>query len=91
MVKKNLKNEPVTKEYVQDEIRISLYYIKAKQEEHDHRFDDLDKKYNTIMEHLVGLAAGFKKFDEEHAILSDHDSDHGDRIEALEKAVFKTS
>ena len=40
------------------------------------------------MDWLVGE---YKKNDEERVIMSDHLRDHGDRIEELEKAAFKTS
>ncbi|KKR26247.1 MAG: hypothetical protein UT58_C0017G0001, partial [Microgenomates group bacterium GW2011_GWC1_39_7b] len=44
---------------------------------------------DKVMNHIDGLAKGFKKFDEEQTILSAHSKNHTDRIEKLEKKVFK--
>lgn len=49
--------------------------------------EKLDKRFDVVMEHIDGLAKGFKKFDEEHTIHTAKLADHGDRIEVLEKTV----
>jgi hypothetical protein len=50
-----------------------------------------DRRYDKIMNSLDWLVGAYKKFDEEHTILSGRVSDHTDRIEELERSVFKTS
>lgn len=61
----------------------------------DKKFEETEKKderrFNKLMEHLVDLAGKFKKFDEEQTVLSKRSSDHEDRIEDLERVVYKTS
>ncbi len=61
----------------------------------DKRIDGLenkmDKRFDKAMTVLDSIAGQFKKFDEERLLLSDHSRDHGDRIEKLEKKVFKVA
>ena len=64
----------------------------------DHRFDEVEekfsemnKKFDKMMEHIVDIAAKFKKFDESQEILSYRTYDNLKRIEKLEKSVFKSS
>lgn len=61
----------------------------------DKRFEETEikaeERHNKVMEQLVDIAGQFQKFDEERFVLAHRQSDHSDRIERLEKAVFKTS
>lgn len=50
-----------------------------------------DERHNKVMELLTWLISQFKKFDEEHTILSHTQAKHGDRLDKLEKVVFRTS
>ena len=85
-----------------DNIDKKFNYIDKKFDIFDKRFDFIDnkfeemetiaeKRYNKVMEQLVDIAGQFQKFDEERLVLAHRQSDHSDRIERLEKAVFKTS
>ncbi|PIP57367.1 hypothetical protein COX03_03470 [Candidatus Woesebacteria bacterium CG22_combo_CG10-13_8_21_14_all_39_10] len=69
--------------------------INKLEENIDNKFDKADakaeKRHSEVMNHLDGLAKGFKKFDEEQVILSAHSKDHTDRIEKLENTVYATS
>lgn len=64
-------------------------------EEVDKRFDTLEKsfneKFNKMMDRLDWLVGAYKRFDEEHTVLSHKASDHEDRIGKLERTIFKTS
>jgi uncharacterized protein YceH (UPF0502 family) len=50
-----------------------------------------EERYEKLITHLVDIAGKFKKFDEEQTVLSANSSQHSDRIEKLEKVVFKPS
>jgi chromosome segregation ATPase len=59
------------------------------------KFDEAEKKaeqrYNKVMDQLVDIAGQFQKFDEERTVLAYRQRNHSDRIEKLEKTVFKSS
>jgi len=69
--------------------------INSLKEEMDERFDKLerklDDKFSMVMKHLVDIAGKFQKFDEEQVIIAGRMGEHDDRIEKLEKRVFKAS
>lgn len=52
--------------------------------------EEINQKFNKVMEALADLSGQFRKFDEEQTILSHRVSKHNDRIEKLEKVVFKS-
>jgi len=70
-----------------DFVRMDIKEVEKKTEEIDSRNE---KRYSKVMEHIDGLAKGFKKFDDEQTVLSGHSKNHTDRIEKLEKKVFAT-
>ncbi len=70
-----------------DFIRMDVKNVEKQSEEIDKRNE---RRYSKVMDHIDGLAKGFKKFDEEQTILSNHSIKHTDKIERLEKKVFGT-
>jgi hypothetical protein len=85
MVKKAIKIEPATKEFVSDEIRRSQYDIFQRLDDHDQSFIEIKEVLNRIANNTDFLVGAYQKFDEEHTILSHQVSDHDDRIVELEK------
>jgi hypothetical protein len=85
MVKKTIKIEPATKEFVSDEIRRSQYDIFQRLDDHDQSFIEIKEVLNRIANNTDFLVGAYQKFDEEHTILSHQVSDHDDRIVELEK------
>lgn len=51
----------------------------------------MEKRFDKAMTHLVKIAGQFKKFDEERVVLAERQKEHTDKIEKLERTVFKTS
>src|SRR3989344_2771027 len=102
-MKKMAKSDGLSK--VENELRRIRQDMKTKFGEIDGRFDEVNTKFdevntkfdevNTKLDKLADnmdwLVGEYKKNDEERVIMSDHLRDHGDRIEELEKAAFKTS
>ena len=97
MVKK-VGNGLATKVFVKKQIngvneRIDI--VNSKVNELNSKFDEKEKKdegrYNNLIEQLVGIAGQFKKFDEERVVIADSVRKHEDRLESLEKVVFKSS
>jgi len=90
MITKSQKGKVVTENFVYGVVTKS---VSAAENRLNDRIDKLeekmDKRFDTVMEHIDGLAKGFKKFDEEHSIHSETLRTHGDRIEKLEETVFK--
>ncbi len=76
-----------------DKMEVSLDFVKMDVKRIEKQAEEIDKRnekrYNKVMNHIDGLAKGFKKFDEEQTLLSAHSKNHTDRIEKLEEKVFK--
>lgn len=96
------KEEVVTKKFFKDEVKKldqKFERVFDKFDENEIRFqkieekipDNFDKKLSNIQETLDFLVGEFKRFDEEHTLLSHRVGDHNDRIEKLELNVFGTS
>lgn len=51
----------------------------------------MENRFDKVMTSLVDIAGEFKKFDEEQVILAGRQRNHEDKIEKLEKEVFRTS
>ncbi|GEM_PF-5386471 len=87
-MKKYNPKTPATEEFV-------YRVVNDLRNETEKRFDGLeskmDKRFNKVMNTLDKVISYFKKFDEEHAVLTEASSRNTRRIEKLEKAVFKTS
>ncbi len=66
----------------------------ASEERIEEKIENLEKKmdnrFDKVMNHLDKVISYFTKFDEEHTILTETNSRNTNRIEKLEKAVFKT-
>lgn len=76
-----------------DKLDIKISGLQTDFTELDGKFDKLgfkmEKRFDKVMTHLDKLIGLFKKTDEEQTILSAHSKSHTDRIEKLEKKVFK--
>ena len=70
----------------QRDLNVRFDILEKRFDEHEEKEE---KRYNKLMENLTWLVKMFKKFDEEHTVLSHRASDHDDRIERLEKSVYK--
>ena len=77
-----------------DKLDIKVSGLQTDFKELDDKFDlyesKMEKRFDKVMAHLDKLIGLFKKVDEERVILSAHSKNHTDRIEKLEKKVFKT-
>ena len=84
----DLKDIRVTLDLLETKVSMETRELKRDMEEYDKKNE---VRYDTAMTHLVDIAAKFQKFDEEGVIVSGRVRKHEDRIEKLEKVVFKSS
>lgn len=83
-------NNPVTKKIVRDELRSTETRFEKKLEEKaDVLREEMKKLHNQVMEKLDSIVGMFKKFDEEHTILTYRVSEHSDKLENHEERIGK--
>jgi hypothetical protein len=87
MKKRDDINNPATK----GDILVLQEGARLKEEKDEKQFEELNSKLDKMMSHIVFLMGAYKKFDEEHTVLSEHSREHEDRIEKLEHEVFKSN
>ena len=75
-----------SEKFVYDVVFSSEIRIEKKLDSIESKMED---RFNKVMTSLDKLAGLFKKVDEERIILSAHSKNHTDRVEKLEKKVFK--
>ena len=89
MVKSKSKDDKIASEvFIYGVVTRSVASAENRLEDKIEKLEEkMDKRFNKVMDHLDGLAKGFKKFDEEHTIHSQILKDHGDRFVKLENIV----
>ncbi|CAN5278685.1 hypothetical protein BH10PAT1_BH10PAT1_7030 [soil metagenome] len=79
---------PATEEFVYRIVNESEDRLTKKAEKFESK---MDKRFDMVMNTLDKVLKYFKKFDEEHTVLTETSSRNTRRIEKLEKRVFKAS
>lgn len=85
------KNKIATEEFVWKTFDTLRGEMDEKFNELESRFQEMSGKLDKMLEHIVDLSGKFKKFDDAQEIFSHRTYENTNRIEKLEKAVFKTS
>lgn|SRR3989338_9523458 len=78
---------------LQTEVKLTKLEFKIENiESHQKEFEQkAEDRYGQTITHIDGFAKVFNKADQEQTIISHKQSEHSDRIEKLEEAVFASS